>query len=104
MQTLDEANTVTMMPGDNRLEHNHWEGKEFARQNFTVLDQLRREDVLTDIALVTEDSVKCITVRAHKLVLMAASEYFRTMFKSCFAESDLNQLPLPGNKKLGSIT
>ena len=89
------------MPSTNgQLEHNHCEGIDFACQNFAVLDQLRREDILTDIALVT-DSNEC---RAHKLVLMAASEYFRTMFKSCFAESDLNQLPLPGNKKLGSIT
>ena len=33
---------------------------------------------------------------AHKIVLMAASEYFRTMFKSCYEESKCDKLVLPG--------
>ena len=37
-----------------------------------------------------------LEVPAHKIVLMAASEYFRTMFKSCFNEAGLSSLDLHG--------
>lgn len=89
----------------NNPSHNHWEEGHFAA-SFTVLAQLRREDILTDISLTPAGTAlplqdKCIEsnfaqVRAHKLVLMAASDYFRTMFKTCFLESDLDTLTLPG--------
>ena len=73
------------------LAHNHLDSSHFAT-SFSTLRDLRAEDVLTDISLVAND--KC--TRAHKLVLMAASDYFRTMFKSCFCESGLEILELPG--------
>ena len=69
------------------------EASHFA-QSFMVLEQLRGDDIMTDITLIADDN--CTTVKAHKLVLMAASDYFRTMFKACFTESDLQQLPLHG--------
>ena len=75
--------------------HNHQDETHFAT-SFTALAELRNEGVLTDIILVSDD--KC-EIRAHKLVLMAASEYFRLMFKSCYVEADLDTLPLPGKDK-----
>ena len=63
--------------------HSHFQEGHFAT-SFTALDQLRKEDVLTDITLVAAENLSCLpvrTVRAHKLVLMAVSDYFRTMFK-----------------------
>ena len=75
--------------------HNHQDETHFAR-SFTALAELRNDGILTDIVLVSDD--KC-EIRAHKLVLMAASEYFRLMFKSCYVEADLDTLPLPGNDK-----
>ena len=76
------------------VTHNHLEEGHFAA-GFTVLAQLRQEDILTDISLVP-DEAKCNPVRAHKLVLMANSDYFRTMFKACFAESTSQSLLMPG--------
>ncbi|XP_008181656.1 ring canal kelch homolog [Acyrthosiphon pisum] len=52
------------------------------RSSFEVLQSLRREEVLCDIKLETDDGV---LVCAHKLVLVAACPYFRAMFSS-FAE------------------
>ena len=72
--------------------HNHVETVHFADEKFAILAQLREEDILTDITLMAEE----ITTRAHKLVLMAASDYFRTMFKTCFFEAELDTLTLPG--------
>ena len=63
--------------------HSHFQEGHFTT-SFTALDQLRKEDVLTDITLVAAENLSCLpvrTVRAHKLVLMAVSDYFRTMFK-----------------------
>ena len=64
--------------------HSHFQEGHFTT-SFTALDQLRKEDVLTDITLVAAENLSCLPVRevrAHKLVLMAVSDYFRTMFKS----------------------
>ena len=72
--------------------HNHQEKSHFA-SSFTNIAELREQDILTDITLVSDD--KC-QIRAHKLVLMASSEYFRIMFKSCYAEADLDSLAMPG--------
>ena len=72
--------------------HNHQEESHFVT-SFTNLAELRSQDILTDITLVSDD--KC-EIRAHKLVLMACSEYFRIMFKSCYAEADLDSLAMPG--------
>ena len=80
------------MTMDENPRHNHQDETHFA-SSFTALAELRSEGTLTDIRLVSDD--KC-EIRAHKLVLMAASEYFRIMFKSCFAEADLDTLTLPG--------
>ena len=67
--------------------HSHYQEGHFAT-SFTALDQLRKEDVLTDITLVAAENLSCLpvrTVRAHKLVLMAVSDYFRTMFKGGYS-------------------
>ena len=72
--------------------HNHREKSHFA-STFTNIAELREQDILTDITLLSDD--KC-QIRAHKLVLMASSEYFRIMFKSCYAEADLDSLAMPG--------
>ena len=37
-----------------------------------------------------------VGVPAHKMVLIAASDYFRTMFKTCYKESRCEKLVLPG--------
>ena len=99
-----EENMLEMCP------HNHFEESHFA-SSFTVLAQLRHEDVLTDISLVAENNIfepakngqngqngQKVVVRAHKIVLMAVSDYFRTMFKTCFVESDLDNLQMPGEE------
>ncbi|XP_016664318.1 kelch-like protein 2 [Acyrthosiphon pisum] len=54
------------------------------RSSSEVLQSLRREEVLCDIKLETDDGV---LVCAHKLVLVTASPYFRAMFHN-FAEGD----------------
>ena len=78
--------------------HSHFQEGHFAT-SFTALDQLRKEDVLTDITLVAAENLSCLpvrTVRAHKLVLMAVSDYFRTMFKGEY--SLLERLVFFGSK------
>ena len=74
--------------------HNHLDETHFS-SSFMVFAQLRNEDVLTDITLKAGDD-EGLQVTAHKLVLMAASEYFRTMFKACFSEANMNTLCLHG--------
>ena len=74
--------------------HNHLDETHFS-SSFMVFAQLRNEDVLTDITLKAGDD-EGLQVTAHKLVLMAASEYFRTMFKACFSEANTNTLCLHG--------
>lgn len=78
--------------------HNHCEKSHFAN-SFSVLGELRQEGTLTDITLKVNDNnnVLAASAKAHKLVLMAASDYFRTMFKACFTESGLDSLSLHGN-------
>ncbi len=71
----------------------HSEADHF-KESFAILADLRREDVLTDVTLKTMASAS--EVRAHKLVLMSASDYFRTMFKSCFCEAGLDSITMPG--------
>ena len=78
----------------NIYTHNHLDESYFSN-SFMIFAQLRDEDILTDITLKADDGG--LEVCAHKLVLMAASEYFRTMFKSCFCEADLGILNLHGN-------
>ena len=51
---------------------------------------------MTDISLEAVGDTKS-AVRAHKLVLMAVSDYFRTMFKACFSESHEEKLTMPGS-------
>ena len=68
--------------------HSHYQEGHFTT-SFAALDQLRKEDVLTDITLVAAENLSCLpvrTVRAHKLVLMAVSDYFRTMFKGEYSQ------------------
>ena len=74
--------------------HNHLDETHFS-SSFMVFAQLRNEDVLTDITLKAGDD-EGLQVTAHKLVLMAASEYFRTMFKACFSEANTDTLCLHG--------
>ena len=70
--------------------YNHFQEGHFTA-SFTALDQLRKEDILTDISIVAAENDNC-TVRAHKLVLMAVSDYFRTMFKSEYISITLQLL------------
>lgn len=71
--------------------HHHLATDYFA-QGFAVLSELRQEGTLTDVTLTACDA----NVQAHKLVLMAASDYFRTMFKACYTEANSDHLSLPG--------
>ena len=94
------ATETLMVQPSSDLGHNHLDGGHFA-QSFAVFYQLRQEDTLTDITLKATDNgpgfnSSGVEARAHKLVLMAASEYFRTMFKSCYCESELSSIEMPG--------
>ena len=52
---------------------------DFDTNTSKALGLLRNEDFLQDVTLVVEDSHQ---VAAHKLVLSACSDYFKTIFKN----------------------
>ena len=61
------------------------------QQIFDKLNKLRGED---DFSYVTLEADNGVNVRAHKLILAAASPYFESMFKPSFQESDQNKIKL----------
>ncbi|AGU99822.1 m140R [Myxoma virus] len=52
-----------------------------------AVKNLRDKDALCDVTLITDDNVQ---IRAHKLILSAASTYFEYMFSHDFIEKDRN--------------
>ena len=63
----------------------------FRKQFMTYLWEMRGEGILTDITLRLPDDT---VMPCHKIVLMAASPFFRTMFKSGLKESSEEEVTL----------
>ena len=61
------------------------------KQSFDKLNKLRGDEDFCDVTL---DASGGVNVRAHKLILAAASPYFESMFRPAFLESDKNKIKL----------
>ena len=81
---------------------------QFRALQFETLREMRKEGILTDVTLTaaTAAGSAADAVDAHKVVLAASSEYFRTLFKGAFSDGSNScyQIPeLPDGQVLASL-
>ena len=74
MQGTCKVQTISEMDEKLKLEWNDFHSN--VSQSFGVL---RHEEYLHDVTLVTDDKTQ---IRAHKLILSACSDYFKSLFKT----------------------
>lgn len=62
------------------------------RLSFQAMDMMRSHQMLTDVIVEVGDE----TFHAHKVILAAASPYFKAMFTGGLREADMNRVKLQG--------
>ena len=62
------------------------------KEALEVMSILRRSKKLCDVTLIAQEE----RILAHKIVLAAASPYFKAMFTSGMREEDMSVIPLHG--------
>ncbi|GFN95204.1 kelch-like ech-associated protein 1 isoform x1, partial [Plakobranchus ocellatus] len=80
---------ITEKPADGSM---HFSIMRHPREALEVMSVLRRSRKLCDVTLVAGDQ----QIQAHKIVLAAASPYFRAMFTSGMREEEMSVIPLHG--------
>ena len=63
-----------------------------AKDGFTIMNELRKQNTLCDVTLVAEGT----EFPVHKLVVASCSPYFKAMFNGAMSESNSDRVNLEG--------
>lgn len=67
----------------------------YARETMKMMSMMRSHQMLTDVVLEVQQEL----FHAHKVVLSAASPYFKAMFTGGLKESEMSRVKLQGVSK-----
>jgi len=71
---------------------NKFRNEGHSKDGFSVMNELRKQNTLTDVTLVAEGA----TFPVHKLVVASCSPYFKAMFNGAMSESNQDRVNLEG--------
>lgn len=93
---FSENNNKTNDPGGNDCKDDHGDMSfcmsNYARETMKMMCMMRSHQMLTDVVLEVQQEL----FHAHKVVLSAASPYFKAMFTGGLKESEMSRVKLQG--------